>query len=119
VINDCQEFTLWLSPHILDNTERVLVAAGMSQSLAEKYVEVLADIAAASGGDVITPQRTVSDCSDYEDNLILDLAADMGAVIIVSDDTDLTSMSPWRATPILRPAEFAARVDAMRRARRR
>ena len=119
VVNDCQEFTLWLSPHILDNTRRVLTAAGMSDATVQKYIDVLTEIAVASGGDVIAPQRTVSDCPDYEDNLILDLAADVGAVIIVSDDTDLTSMSPWRATPILRPAEFAARVDVMRRARRR
>lgn len=119
VINDCQEFALWLSPHILTNTNRVLEAAGISQAVAQDYVEVLTQIAVASGGDVIIPDQSVDDCSDYEDNLILDLAADVGAVIIVSDDTDLTSMSPWRATPILRPQEFAARVDVMRRARRR
>jgi hypothetical protein len=52
-------------------------------------------------------------------NLVLDLAADVGALIIVSDDSDLTSISPWRGTPVLRPTEFASRVDAMRRARRR
>ncbi len=50
---------------------------------------------------------------------MLDLAGDVGAFLIVSDDTDLTSMSPWRGTPILRPSESASRVDAMRRARRR
>ena len=49
----------------------------------------------------------------------MNLAAAVGAFIVVSDDTDLTSMSPWRGTPILRPHEFASRVDAMRRARRR
>ena len=30
---------------------------------------------------------------------------------------DLTSMSPWRGTPILRPKEFVAKVDGMRRHR--
>ncbi len=54
-----------------------------------------------------------------KDNRILDLAAEVGALLIVSADTDLTSMSPWRGTPILRPREFAAKVDGTRRHRRR
>lgn len=117
VVNDCREFALWLSPHILDNTHRVLTSAGVAD--VEEYIATLGEIAVASDGGVIEPDRTVHDCPDHEDNLILDLAAEVGALIIVSDDTDLTSMSPWRAAPILRPADFAARVDAMRRARRR
>jgi hypothetical protein len=32
---------------------------------------------------------------------------------------DLTSMSPWRGRPIIEPQQFAALVDASRRARRR
>jgi hypothetical protein len=32
--------------------------------------------------------------------------------------TDLTSMPPWHGTPILRPREFAAKVDGMRCHRR-
>ena len=58
--------------------------------------------------------RTVHDCPDHEDNLILDLA-EVRALLIVSNDTDLLSMSPWRGTPIIEPATFAAMVDAMRR----
>jgi predicted nucleic acid-binding protein len=61
----------------------------------------------------------VTDCRDWEDNRILDRAAEVGSLLIVSDDVDLTSMSPWRSTPILRPREFAAKVDGMRRHRRR
>jgi predicted nucleic acid-binding protein len=59
------------------------------------------------------------DCPDHEDNLILDLAAEVGALLIVSNDTDLLSMSPWRGTPIIEPGPFAAKVDAMRRHARR
>ena len=62
---------------------------------------------------------TVRECPDHEDNLILDLAAEVGAMLIVSNDSDLLSMSPWRGTPILMPTAFAAKVDAMRRHRRR
>lgn len=41
------------------------------------------------------------------------------ALIMVSNDTDLLSMSPWRGTPIIEPTAFAAKVDAMRRHARR
>jgi len=44
---------------------------------------------------------------------------EVGALLIVSSDTDLLSMSPWRGTPIIEPAAFAAKVDAMRRHARR
>jgi predicted nucleic acid-binding protein len=119
VANDGREFAPWLSPHILANTTRVLSRAGVRDTEIGEYVAVLAEIAEYSGGGVLEPPRTVHDCPDHEDNLVLDVAAEVGALIVVSDDTDLTSMSPWRGTPILRPHEFASRVDAMRRARRR
>ena len=77
------------------------------------------EMADASGGGVLTPPRTVHDCPDHEDNLVLDLAAEVGALLIVSEDADLTSMSPWRGVSVLRAREFAGRVDAMRRHRRR
>jgi predicted nucleic acid-binding protein len=59
------------------------------------------------------------ECPDHEDNLILDLAAEVGAMLIVSNDSGLLSMSPWRGTPILMPTAFTPKVDAMRRHRRR
>jgi predicted nucleic acid-binding protein len=118
VANDGLEFALWLSPHVLTNTARVLTAAAVAAGDVEEYIAVLTEITQFSGGGVREPPRTVHDCEDHEDNLVLDLAAEVGALLIVSDDTDLTSMSPWRGCPILRPGQFAARVDAMRRARR-
>jgi predicted nucleic acid-binding protein len=66
-----------------------------------------------------TRPQTVGDCPDWEDNRILDLAAAVGAFMIMSADTDLTSMSPWRGRPIIEPPQFASLVDAARRARRR
>jgi predicted nucleic acid-binding protein len=119
VANDGREFALWLSPHILANNARVLGEAAVATGEIEEYSATLTEIAEFSGGGVVEPPRTVHDCEDHEDNLVLDLAADVGALILVSDDTDLPSISPWRGTPILRPHEFASRVDAMRRAQRR
>ena len=65
------------------------------------------------------PRERVNDCSDYEDNRILELALECNADLIVSDDEHLVNMSPWRGRPIVRPRGFAARTDAMRRVERR
>ncbi|MDG4823804.1 PIN domain-containing protein [Asanoa sp. WMMD1127] len=119
IVNDAAEFALWLSPHVLDNTTRVLMAVvGTPTTEADDYRAILTEMAEASGGGVVLPPRTVHDCPDHEDNLVLDLVADVGALLVVSEDTDLTAMSPWRGVPILRAREFAGRVDAMRRHRR-
>ncbi len=124
ILNDAREFGLFLSEHILTNVVRVLVGTppdgyGWEEQQAEDYVAVLAEIAFASGGDVIEPQITVSDCQDHEDNRILECAAASGSVLIVSDDHDLLSMSPWRGTPVVTSGDFVKRTDAMRRGRRR
>jgi predicted nucleic acid-binding protein len=120
IVNDAAEFALWLSPHILDNTVRVLMTVvGTPKEEADDYREILIEMAEASDGGILTPPRTVHDCRDHEDNLVLDLAAEVGALLIVSEDADLTSMSPWRGVPVLRARAFVDRVDAMRRHRRR
>ena len=122
IVNDAIEFSLWLSPHILTNIERVLELPasqdgfGWEGERVEDYLEVLVEISIASGGAVITPTQSVTDCGDYEDNRILELALACQAVIIISNDSDLLHLSPWRGIPILSPRVFAARVDASRRA---
>lgn len=119
-INDRRDFTLWLSPHILTNLRRVLIGAkAYEPAEADQYVDVITQIAIGSGGGVVDPPRTVHVNEDYEDNLILDLAADVGAVMIVSSDKHLVDMPLWRGTPVLRPREFAARADAAWRNRPR
>jgi len=108
------------SPHILANTGRVLATVLKTpDEEVDEYLQVLAEMAEASGGGIADPPQTVGDCPDWEDNRILDLAAAVGAFLIVSADTDLTSMSPWRGRPIIEPPQFASLVDAARRARRR
>lgn len=120
VIVDAEEFALWLSPHLLHCTARILATVfGWEEPTVERFVKALVFAAERSGGGVIEPPRTVHDCKDHEDNLVLDLAAETGALLIVSEDADLTGMSPWRGTPILRAHEFAGRVDVMRRKSRR
>lgn len=122
VVNDAREFSLWLSEHVLVNVLRVLTSAegyDWEVEAAEEYASLLVEIAEASGGGVVEPEVRVTDCTDHEDNRILELGLATNADLVVSDDEHLTSMSPWRGIPIARPREFASRVDAARRAARR
>lgn len=123
ILNDAREFRLYLSEHILVNVVRVLAGAppdgyGWPEASAEEYAAVLVEVAEASGGGVVPPAEVVTDCADYEDNRILECAAASGSVLIVSDDAHLTTMSPWRGTPVLTSGEFVQRTDVMRRGRR-
>jgi predicted nucleic acid-binding protein len=121
IIVDAAEFALWLSPHITANVDRILGDLfKWEQSQVNAYLQAIVGAAEHGGGGVLTDvPRTVHDCPDHEDNLILDLAAEVGALILISNDTDLLSMSPWRGTPIIDPGAFASKVDAMRRHARR
>jgi hypothetical protein len=123
ILNDGREFALYLTEHILVNTLRVLAGSppagyGWETERAEEYISLLVEIAEASGGGVLEPAETINDCTDFEDNRILECAAASGSILIVSDDTDLTAMSPWRGIPVLTSAEFVQRTDVMRRSRR-
>lgn len=117
VMFDAEEFRLYLSPHILTNTARVLGQLGLSDALAEDYIEAILDITAESGGQVIDPPRTVFDVHDYEDNLVLDLVVATDSLLLVTDDTDLTELNPWNGRLILRPRDFIERVVHSRRRR--
>jgi predicted nucleic acid-binding protein len=121
IVNDAEEFSLWLSPHVLGNVIRVLTdpeGFRWPAERAEEYAGILTGIVLASGGQIAEPKVQVSDCPDFEDNRILELALASGSVLIVSSDVHLLDMSPWRGIP-LRPKEFVGRVDAVRRAARR
>ena len=113
IANDATEFELWISEHILHGVFLVLAdpdGYSWERDRAEEYVEVIVEIAEASGGGWIKePPRRANDSVDYEDNLILDLAWEAEANLIVSSDHHLIELSPWRNRPILRPSEFADR----------
>lgn len=121
IIVDAAEFALWLSSHITANVDRILGDLfKWAKPEIDSYLEAVIGAAEHSGGGVLAEvPRAVHDCPDHEDNMILDLAAEVGALIMVSNDSDLLAMSPWRGTPIIDPAAFASKVDAMRRHARR
>lgn len=120
ILNDGREFLLYLSPHILGAVAAVLSSDfGWASEEIERYLASLVEVAFDSGGGVMDPTTRVADCEDWEDNRILELAVDAGALLIVSSDRHLLEMSPRRGIPIMPPSDFVARVDAMRRAARR
>jgi hypothetical protein len=71
VINDAAEFALWLSPHILANVGRVLATVVKTlDAEIDEYLQVLSEMAQASGGEITDPPQTVGDCAGWEDNRI-------------------------------------------------
>jgi len=115
---DSRDLALYASPHILTNLARVLRHVGVSDPTVLAACDAVLDLIEVTGGAVIDPPRTVFDIADYEDNLIMDLAVAVDAILVVSDDTDLTALSPWHdRIPILRPHEFVRRTLQARRNR--
>lgn len=114
---DADGFAVWSSPHILTNTARVLRELGVGDNTTEAYIAQLYEIIEDSGGFVVEPPRAAFDFRDHEDNLILDLALVAEALIVVSDDADLTPLSPWKGRLILRPHQFVQHVVHSRRTR--
>ncbi len=49
-------------------------------------------------------------CRDATDNKFLALVQVCQADVLVSSDDDLLVLNPWRGVPVLRPAEFLARL---------
>ena len=48
----------------------------------------------------------VADCRDPKDNCLLALALDSESECMISGDSDLISLSPWRGIPIVNPSIF-------------
>lgn len=118
LIFDAEEFSLFISPHIVRNTVRVLVDKfAVSKEAASAYIDAITEMVSWSGGAVVDPPRKVHDVHDFEDNLILDLVVDVDALILVTDDTDLTELNPWNGRLPIRPRTFVDRAVRSRQTR--
>ena len=112
---DAIDVHVFVSPHILRNTVRILRETGHADDVIDDYIDAILDIIDMSGGAVIDPLPLDRGARDNEDNRILDLVLAVDADILVSDDADLTQLSPWNGRPILRPYEFVNRILQSRR----
>lgn len=54
----------------------------------------------------VEPTETVHDCRDAKDNKYLELAAAARAEVVITSDSDLLVLDPWRGVRIVRPADF-------------
>jgi putative PIN family toxin of toxin-antitoxin system len=61
-------------------------------------------------GELVTPTQKVTACRDPKDDKFLEAAIVAQADCIVSGDADLLDLTPFQEIPILRPAEFLARL---------
>jgi putative PIN family toxin of toxin-antitoxin system len=61
-------------------------------------------------GELVVPARRINACRDPKDNKFLEAALASQAEVIVSGDDDLLALHPFENIPVLRPAEFLARV---------
>jgi putative PIN family toxin of toxin-antitoxin system len=61
-------------------------------------------------GELVIPARAVVACRDPKDDKFLTAALAGTAGGIVSGDEDLLVLSPFEGIPVLRPAEFVARL---------
>lgn len=53
-------------------------------------------------------------CRDPKDDMFLELAVNGSATCIISGDTDLLKLNPFRSIPILKAAEFIPLFDSSR-----
>jgi len=61
-------------------------------------------------GELVIPQRNITVCRDPKDDKFLEAALAGRADCVVSGDVDLLDLTPFEDIPILRPAEFLARL---------
>lgn len=61
-------------------------------------------------GDLVTATKKVTVCRDPKDDKFLEAALAAQTDCIVSGDADLLVLTPFQDIPILRPAEFLARL---------
>jgi len=61
-------------------------------------------------GELVLPQITATACRDPKDNKFLEAAAEGNADAVITGDSDLLVLHSFQGIPILRPAEFLARL---------
>jgi putative PIN family toxin of toxin-antitoxin system len=65
----------------------------------------------AKNAILFAPVETVIECRDHSDNKFLELALACQASCIISGDSDLLIMNPFRGIPILSPINFLNSFD--------
>jgi len=108
---DGEYFELYISPHILSNTSRVLqTEMNVKSKTVGAILTGITEIVDLTGGSIVDPERTNHDQKDFEDNLILDLVRTTEALILVTSDVELLDQNPWSGRLIVSPRSFVEQV---------
>jgi putative PIN family toxin of toxin-antitoxin system len=107
------------SRSILKLAERGLVEVSISDSITTEIERILKEklqwpaakadlwiIYLRSLTDRVDPQEQVDDCSDPDDNHVLECALQAQAEVIVTGDGHLLELNPYRGIKILKPKDF-------------
>ena len=86
---------------IRDVVRRPKFGKYISDASASRILDILGAAAL-----ILEPTDRVTDCRDRKDNKYLELALAAGASIIVTSDTDLLILDPWRGIRILKPIDY-------------
>jgi putative PIN family toxin of toxin-antitoxin system len=105
--------------HVLQLAEDCAFGVAFSPEIRSEVEETLLDkfrwsrIEVAMVADVlwprarlVHPKRPVVDCSDPDDNRVLECALESSAHMIVTGDRHLLALDPWRGIPIVNAGAF-------------
>ena len=102
-----------LSNMVINEYAEVLYRSKLDRYLnEEKRQKALAFI--MKNSILFEPVEIVTDCRDTNDNKFLELALACEAACIISGDSDLLTLHPFRGIPILTPANFLVIFDNLR-----
>jgi uncharacterized protein len=97
-----------LSEETMHELTQVLSRSKFSRYIrVEQRVLFLAQM--ASVAEIVPIVQLVRECGDPKDDKFLEVALNGRADVIITGDTDLRQMNPWRGIQILSPAEFLVR----------
>lgn len=95
-----------ISAAVESEIREVFGRAKFRRYLTPRRVERLLDLLLAAA-IIVEPAEAIFDCRDPKDNKYLELALAAEAKTIVSSDSDLLSLDPWRGIRIISPAAYA------------
>ncbi|MCL2466777.1 MAG: hypothetical protein FWF02_00655 [Micrococcales bacterium] len=96
---DASGMRVMISPRILSSVSNALRRLGVNAANTKAAVTAVLDVVKASGGRVVDPPGHRYD-PPHPKAMIMDLALEVDATLIVTDDADLSS--PWYGIPVLR-----------------
>lgn len=104
--------TVCLSPAVEAELREVFGRLKFRKYLTDGRGERILDLL-VTAATWVTPTEQVRDCRDRKDNKYLELALAAGATTIVSSDSDLLVLDPWRGIRIVLPTEYVRRFEGV------